>query len=208
MNQQPFAKLESAFGARVKEMRERQNLSQRKLSELVGERGVRLDPTAITRLEKEGERGIRLSEAAVIAAVLGIDLTEFIYEHSDPEERLMTLRAASDHNLNVARRFLQEALETLSEAQRLLAQHPELTNTVVHRLDDQPPTEPAAYLRWVVERLETWGAEGAPSYLDLPPKERRDLSAVARVLADSVMRPASQQESRPTSQRVRAQATK
>ena len=131
VNQHPFAKLESAFGARVKEMRERQKLSQRRLSELLGERGVRLDPTAITRLEKEGERGVRLSEAAAIAAVLDINLNEFIYEHSDPEERLNALRSISDHNLNLARRFLQEGLETLTEARRLLTEHPELVETIV-----------------------------------------------------------------------------
>ncbi len=99
---------------------------------MLGERGVRLDPTAITRLEKEGERGVRLSEAAAIAAVLDINLNEFIYEHSDPEERLNALRSISDHNLNLARRFLQEGLETLTEARRLLTEHPELVETIVH----------------------------------------------------------------------------
>jgi len=189
-------------------MRERQGLSQRRLSELIGERGVRLDPTAITRLEKDGERGIRLSEAAVIAAVLDIDLNEFINEHSDPEARLSSLRAASDHNLSIAKRFLQAGLETLTEARRLLAEHPELTKTVTHREHDEPPTDPSSYLRWVLGRLETWGAEGNPSYMDLPAKERRELSAIARVLADAALRPSNSSESRPSTYRDRARIPK
>jgi transcriptional regulator with XRE-family HTH domain len=193
----PFTNIEAAFGARVRQMRERQNLSQRRLAELVAERGVKLDPTAVTRLEKEGERGIRLSEAAAISAVLDIDLGDFIYEHSDPEERLSALRAAADQNLTFARRFLQGALETLTEVRKLLTEHPDLVATVKHGPDDVPPPESSAYLPWVIDRLQTWGADGAPTYFEMSPKDRRDLLAVARTLADSVMRPPSAEESRP-----------
>jgi transcriptional regulator with XRE-family HTH domain len=61
------------FGDLVREKREQKQWSQRRLAELLEEAGVRLDPSAVTRIER-GTRDVKLREAAAIAAVLGFDL--------------------------------------------------------------------------------------------------------------------------------------
>lgn len=65
---------EDEFAARVRQAREARHLSQAQLAELLRvHHGIRLDPTAITRLER-GNRLIRLNEAVALADVLSIRL--------------------------------------------------------------------------------------------------------------------------------------
>jgi len=57
----------------VREKREQKQWSQRRLAELLEEAGIRLDPSAITRIER-GTRDVKLREADAIASVLDFDL--------------------------------------------------------------------------------------------------------------------------------------
>lgn len=66
---------EAIFARRVRQLREAAKIPQTKLAERLAERGVKIDPTSITRIEK-GTRGIRLDEAVAIADVLGVPLEE------------------------------------------------------------------------------------------------------------------------------------
>lgn len=69
---------EAQFAILVRQAREARQISQAKLAELLQAfHGIRLDPTAITRLER-GDRGIRLNEAAALADVLDITLFDRI----------------------------------------------------------------------------------------------------------------------------------
>lgn len=68
---------ERRFGARVRQARTERGWSQRELAADLAAKGIKLDPSAITRLEK-GQRPIRLDEAATLAEIFGIPLEEMI----------------------------------------------------------------------------------------------------------------------------------
>lgn len=70
---EPGDSSEAVFGRRLRQERERRGLTQGGLANMLGQDGLRLDPTAITRIEK-GERGVRLNEALKIARALGCTL--------------------------------------------------------------------------------------------------------------------------------------
>lgn len=63
----------AAFASRVKQTREERGWSQEELARRLEELGLRLDPTAITRLER-GSRAVRVEEALLLSMVLGVPL--------------------------------------------------------------------------------------------------------------------------------------
>lgn len=67
----------STFASRVRQVREGQGWSQEELARRLSEVGLRLDPTAITRLER-GERSVRVEEAVAVAQTLGVPLDELL----------------------------------------------------------------------------------------------------------------------------------
>ncbi|MCW1821421.1 MULTISPECIES: helix-turn-helix domain-containing protein [Mycolicibacterium] len=73
------------FGKAVRQRRSAIGVSQRKLSELLLEKaGVKLDPSAITRIEK-GQRDLKLAEAAAIAKVLDVSIDQLTREIKEAE---------------------------------------------------------------------------------------------------------------------------
>lgn len=78
----------------MRELREARGLSQASLAELLaGVHDIKLDGTAITRMERGG-RTIRLSEAAAIAALFSVTLDQMLSPALPVEE---ALRRAEDH---------------------------------------------------------------------------------------------------------------
>ncbi|MCT7369326.1 helix-turn-helix domain-containing protein [Mycolicibacterium llatzerense] len=73
----------SRFGKRVRAQREGAGFTQRELSERLAELNVKLDTSAITRIEN-GSREPRLKEAFAIALALGISLTALLHVEDDP----------------------------------------------------------------------------------------------------------------------------
>lgn len=63
------------FGDRVRDAREALKWSQRKLAEELDKIGVKLDPSAVTRIER-GTREVKLREAAAVAAVLKVPIQD------------------------------------------------------------------------------------------------------------------------------------
>ena len=61
------------FGSLMKAAREGRGWSQRKLAEMLNEQGLRLDPSAVTRIET-GQREVKLREAVIIAETVGLEL--------------------------------------------------------------------------------------------------------------------------------------
>ena len=99
------------FGDVVRDARERRQLSQRRLAELLEEAGVRLDPSAITRIER-GTRDVKLREATVIASVLGIDLGKSLDQIAFSQAQQFQIGTAAVAAAAVqARRTLAEVLE-------------------------------------------------------------------------------------------------
>lgn len=96
----------SRFGKRVKSQREAVGWSQRELSERLAELGVKLDTSAITRIEN-GSRDPRLKEATAIAHALEIRFSELLNFNEDPWAALYSARV----DLEKATSQLREAYE-------------------------------------------------------------------------------------------------
>lgn len=98
---------------RVRELRDqfepdRPNLTQTTLAQLLEQRdGLRLDPSAIARLEK-GQRSIRLNEAVAISEIFGLTVDEMLWPTAPADEQL---RRADD----LARRTELRALFAVAE---------------------------------------------------------------------------------------------
>jgi transcriptional regulator with XRE-family HTH domain len=101
------------FGDVVRDARERRQWSQRRLAELLDEAGVRLDPSAITRIER-GTRDVKLREATAIASVLGIDLATSLEQIAFTQAQQFQVGTAALAAAAVAaRRTLAEVLDRL-----------------------------------------------------------------------------------------------
>jgi transcriptional regulator with XRE-family HTH domain len=77
---------ESTFANKLRELREERGLSQSQVAGMLSDKhGIKLDPTAITRLEG-GSRSLRLDVAVALADVLGTSLEKMLGQ--DTEELL------------------------------------------------------------------------------------------------------------------------
>jgi transcriptional regulator with XRE-family HTH domain len=109
------APIENRFGEEVLASRNLQRISQKDLAEGLRSRGLNLDASAISRIEK-GTRAIRLSEAALIAEALGFSLADV--EHPrEPLEEMTRVRKTLDASLSAA---FQEALHVADAIQEMI----------------------------------------------------------------------------------------
>ena len=99
----------SSFGARLREEREGRNLSQRKLAEELVRFGVKIDPSAIARIES-GARDVKLREAAAIARAMHMMVDDFVPTNSEVDswERFERTRSAAFQHAHKARSHLAE----------------------------------------------------------------------------------------------------
>jgi transcriptional regulator with XRE-family HTH domain len=68
---------DTAFGRRLRYLRDEAGLTQQQLAEVMREHGARMHRSTIGKIEA-GERVVSIGEAAQFADVLGIDLTQLI----------------------------------------------------------------------------------------------------------------------------------
>lgn len=87
---------ETLFGARVKQLRERIGITQVTLvNTLKLAHGVKLDPSALARMEK-GQRSIRLNEAVALGRALDMTVDELLRPALPPEDQLHQAETALD----------------------------------------------------------------------------------------------------------------
>lgn len=84
---------ERTFALNMRRLREQRGWSQTALADRLDERGIKIDGTAVTRIERhiqgrEGARSIRLGEAVVIAEVFGTPLEKMLTEESSLREEI------------------------------------------------------------------------------------------------------------------------
>lgn len=100
--------------------------SQRQLAEALEGQGVRLDPSAVTRIER-GDREVKLREAAAIADCLNTDLQQLLMPSGpDPLSMVLEVRKFAEKRMRSGRfafaelghyaRAMQELLELRPEA--------------------------------------------------------------------------------------------
>lgn len=141
----------------MRELRQERGLSQAKLAQKLRRAGVNLDPSAITRIEKnadttEGARSIFLGEAAVIARALGVRLPEMLRETGTPVEKF------EEAAIGVMRTtsFLESVQRSLTSARaeaKTVQQQYELS---LQLLDEDDQGDPKVQLlRRQVERYKT-----------------------------------------------------
>lgn len=111
-------KASQVFGVRMREARERLQLSQRAVADKLTESGVRMNASSITRIEK-AQREPKISEAAAIASVLGFSMEGLIVS---PAVRLQRLEAATRAGVTQAQLGLADAFSAMKEAQEV-AEH-------------------------------------------------------------------------------------
>lgn len=143
--------IEPSFGEAVREARLEFGWSQQRLAERLSSNGLKLDSTAITRIEK-GQRSVRLSEAVTIAAELGIDLNELIARVENPAQVLAQARESANRAMNKARSALQAMVFEFHDITLMLADSPEMLE-VLGRETDGAVSEVDEYLPWVAARL-------------------------------------------------------
>lgn len=109
----------SQFGKRVRAQREGAGFTQRQLSHQLAEVGVKLDTSAITRIEN-GSREPRLREAAAIAHALGVGLPALLQFDEDPMSALFSAYTAMDVAAQELDRAAERALVAVDSLQSVI----------------------------------------------------------------------------------------
>lgn len=84
---QPQVGAEQRFAFRFRKERERRGLTQNEVARRLERLGVRMDGSAVTRLEN-GQRGIKLDEATALSMVVDRPLVELMGPDFSPREML------------------------------------------------------------------------------------------------------------------------
>ena len=141
--------IEKRFGETVLEERRVSRISQKVLAGALSARGLALDASAISRIEK-GTRAIRLSEAAIIADVLGFSLAD-VQTPRDPKEDFARHRKSFDAALSETHDAAEKVAMAVWEMDGVLYRHPDVLNPV------EPWDEPAP--SGMTQYVEKIGAE-------------------------------------------------
>ena len=119
------SKFNRRFGDLVRRHRESNNWSQRRLAQRLEEVGVKLDPSAVTRIER-GSRETKLREAVAIAEVLAVDLRELTRVEREPRAELDSLLTSIAERRKTARAAFGGMAFYYLMAAQLLTLNPEL----------------------------------------------------------------------------------
>lgn len=96
---EPAEGFDTEFGRRAAAARRQTGLAQRALADALQSRGITLDSAALSRIET-GQRSPKLEEAAAIAEILGLPLTELLPARPEvvriAEARQKTLKQLDD----------------------------------------------------------------------------------------------------------------
>lgn len=117
---------DKTFGVRVRKARDDRKWSQRKLAEELDRLGVKLDPSAVTRIER-GTREVKLREAAAIAAALAVPLEDLAPPPtSTPREQFLSCIGSAGEQGLAARQALASMSMYYAMALHLVDHYPDL----------------------------------------------------------------------------------
>lgn len=190
--QRPADAARKRFAEGVKSARAESEWSQRELAEELATHGLKIDPSAVTRIER-GTRPVKVEEAWIIAEVLGTTVGDLLGESRlDPPEELEELRSDTNYAMNMAIRQMTSMLTDMAKVHELLRLHPDLLPALAA---DRPsrvefdlegplsvpiPSHPDGYLAWVQKRMSLMTKE----VVRVPSKEvGEDLRFIAATLA-------------------------
>lgn len=108
------------FGRNMRDARIRKSWSQRELAEALTARGLKLDPSAVTRIER-GVRDVKLREAVAIAGCLDIDIERLLNPIGrDPTAMALELRRLAGVSVRSGRSAFREFGQHVQGMARLL----------------------------------------------------------------------------------------
>lgn len=136
-----------SFGGRLRTERESRNLSQRKLAEELMRFGVKLDPSAIARIES-GAREVKLREAGAIARALHMMVDDLMPSNreDEPYQRFdRTCDAAIQHAYK-ARLHLAEMAQYFRRASQFVEVFPEIADEIAAQTGHDRGRTPEGFL--------------------------------------------------------------
>jgi transcriptional regulator with XRE-family HTH domain len=127
-----------SFGQNLRDARLRKGWSQRHLADVLESRGVRLDPSAVTRIER-GSRDVKLREAAVFADCLDVELQQLMSPNGlDPLAMVLELLRNAEGKVRVGRSAFAEMALNVHAADALLQLRPAVIDELRrHRGSDE-----------------------------------------------------------------------
>ncbi|MGI5222461.1 AMP-binding enzyme [Nocardia sp. CA-290969] len=115
---------EAVFIENMKLLREKNAISQTELARLLADRGLPFHQQTVQRTET-GVRPVRLNEAAVIAEVLGANLSVMLQTHSADEQWLFELGRRLSYYVTRTEPILKEGIDLIHSIDRALAPFPQ-----------------------------------------------------------------------------------
>lgn len=117
---------DKTFGVRVRKARNDRKWSQRTLAEELDKLGVKLDPSAVTRIER-GSREVKLREAAAIASALAVPLQDLAPPpNSSPRDQFLSCLGSAGEQGLAARQALASMAMYYAMALHLMQHEPGL----------------------------------------------------------------------------------
>lgn len=139
--------IEKTIGAQINTLRKMRKLTQKQFAERLSERGMPVDASAVSRMEK-GDRALRVAECLIIAEVLETDVSMLLRGIQTPAQELSENRKFSDFSLQAMSDRVWDWLTFLMVAKWSLEDQPELASTIGEGF-----SEGDSYLPWVSKRL-------------------------------------------------------
>lgn len=179
-----------AFGDRVRRAREDRKWSQRKLAEELDNVGIKLDPSAVTRIER-GSREAKLREAAAIAKVLQVPL-EDLADSSNPRKLFESILESASGRSQVARNALADMAGLYLRAVHILDHDPGVIREYIVAGGGKPESygEPAAReTMWaaLVLAMESGVAGAAPLITGLTSSEVESLDKLIQASVRNIV---------------------
>lgn len=131
--------------------RKRRGLSQRDLGEKLTDLGMKVDASAVSRLESGG-RALRLWEAYKVAEALDVSIESLLAFSATPASRLRSSRDKLDELWPKLRDTAVGFLHQVDEIEAHLAAHPELLDSLRDK-ELGSPDSAETYGAWLLDRI-------------------------------------------------------
>ena len=162
---------EEHFGNGVAMMRSLAKLSQRDLAEKLTAKGMPVDASAVSRIEK-GTRSVRLVEALAIAEALNTDLNWLLGGVKTASQEFQAMRRGANSSLRLLVGPMVETAWAVAEVQEHLRLNPGLLSELTDA-EMGPPASVAEYGTWMAQRINRWKVEDA-DFVDLDSQHEAD----------------------------------
>ncbi len=150
------------FASRVRQIREGLGWSQEELARRLAEIGLRLDPTAITRIER-GDRAVRIEEAVAIAQALRSPLNALLQPVDGIEFDHVSTLMRRYEQLSVMRAKAQEELDHIyDELVDAFARYPTVADSFRRTMEHPANKSWNDVLSQILQKADAQRAAGVP----------------------------------------------